>query len=184
MKNKSSGYFCLLILLPLIALTLAGCSTPSSGEMSADHPGLIQGKIPVEIIQYPVFVEAIDPAQRTIVLKRNDGTTKTFSLDESVKNLDQVKVGDKIKATVRAELSVYLLDHEMLPNADGTLRPKTANFNAQVLRVYPRDRLLMLQFTNGQRMTIKAGPGVMLDRMSPGDDAVMRANLITGITIK
>ena len=91
-------------------------------------------------------------------------------------NLDEVKVGDAIKAAVKAELSVYILDHDRLPNADGTSRPKTTNFNAKVLQVDSSNRLLTLKFTNGHIMTIKAGPDVMLEKMAAGDNVVMRSS--------
>jgi hypothetical protein len=93
-------------------------------------------------------------------------------------------VGDRIKAAVKAELAVYILENGRLPNPDGTTRPRTINFNARVLQVDPSYRLLTLQFTNGHTMTIKAGQDVMLEKMAPGDDVVMRSHEVTAITIK
>src|SRR5271154_6419296 len=107
MKNSNYKFATIVTLLPVLALTLTGCWTPPNANVQpAGKPGLIQGGIPVEIIQDPVTVEAIDASQRTITLKRDDGTTKTFTVGETVGNLGQVKVGDTIKATVKAELSV------------------------------------------------------------------------------
>ena len=138
MKIKSIRLATMASMFTGIALVLAGCWTPPNANVQpAGKPGLIQGGIPVELIQEPATVVAIDGSRRTITLKRDDGTTKTFTVGESVKNLDQVKVGDTIKAAVKAELSVYILDHGRLPNADGTSRPKTINFNAKVLQVDP-----------------------------------------------
>ena len=77
-------------------------------------------------------------------------------------------MGDLIKADVKAILSVYLLENGRLTNADGTTRPKTINFNAKVLLVDPSYRLLTLQFTNGQRVTIKAGTVYLLTLSSAG----------------
>jgi len=174
-----------LTLLSVVALAFTGCWTPPNANVQpVGKPGLIQGGIPVEIIQDPVTVVAIDASQRTIILKRDDGTTKTFTVGETVGNLGQVKVGDTIKATVKAELSVYILDHGRLPNADGTSRPKTINFNAKVLEVDPSYRILTLQFANGHNLTIKAGLDVMLEKMAPGDDVVMRSSEVTVIAIK
>ncbi len=133
--------------LPTLVLTLTGCWTPPDANVQpAGKPGLIQGGIPVNVIQYPVTVEAIDPDQRTITLKHADGSTKTFSLGPTVNNLDQIKVGALVKVTVKAELSVYILDHGQLPGAGGASRPKTINFNAKVLKVDPSYRLLTLLF--------------------------------------
>jgi Cu/Ag efflux protein CusF len=178
-------FIAVVVGLPLLALTLTGCWTPPNANVQpAGKPGLIQGGIPVEVIQYPVTVQAIDPDQRTITLKHGDDSTKTFNVDATVNNLDQVKVGDVVKVTVKAELSVYILDHGRLPNVDGTSRPKSINFNAKVLTVDPSYRLLTLQFTNGRNLTIKAGLNVRLEKMAPGDDVVMRSNEVTAIEIK
>ena len=98
-------------------------------------------------------------------------------------SLEALKVGDVVGATVKAELSVYILDHGKLTGADGISRPKTVNFNAKVLKVDPSYRLLTLRFTNGHTMTIKAGLNVALEKMAPGDDVVMRSSQITAIEI-
>ncbi len=173
------------ILLPAVALALTGCWTPPNANVQpVGKPGLIQGDIPVQVIQYPVTVEAVDAGQRTITLKQNDGTTKTFTLGKSVNNLDQIKMGDTVKALVKAELSVYILENGRLINADGSTRPKTINFNAKILEVDPSYRILTLLFSNGQKLTIKTGLDVKLDKMAPGDDVVMRSNEITAITIE
>jgi hypothetical protein len=185
MKNKNFRSPAIAILLPVIALALTGCWTPHNDNVQpAGKPGLVQSGIPVQIIQEPVTVTAIDASRRTITLKRDDGTAKIFTIGEAVKNLDEVKVGNIIKAEVKAELSVYILDNGRLPNADGTTRPKTINFNAKVLQVDPSYRILTLRFSNGHTMTIKAGLDVMLEKMAPGDDVVMRSSEVTAITIK
>jgi hypothetical protein len=184
--KKNSLQFALLVAcLLVIALAFTGCWTPPNANVQpVGKPGLIQGGIPVDVLQYPVTVETLDASQRTITLKNANGSTKTFYVSPAVNNLDQVKVGDVVKATVKAELSVYILDHGRLPNADGTSRPKTINFNAKVLKVDPSYRLLTLQFTNGQSFTIKAGLNVQLEKMAPGDDVVMRSNQVMAIEIK
>jgi hypothetical protein len=185
MKNKKFRLVTIVTLLPVLALALTGCWTPPNANVQpAGKPGLIQGDIPVEIIQEPVTVTAIDASQRTITLKHANDSMKIFSVGETVKNLDQVKVGDTIKATVKAELFVYILENGRLPGENGTTRPKTVNFNAKVLQVDRSYRLLTLQFSNGQKLTIKAALDVMLEKMAPGDDVVMRSNEVTGITIK
>ena len=184
-KKNSVQFAIVAACLPAFALTLTGCWTPPNANVQpAGKPGLIQGGIPVDIIQYPVTVEAVDADRRTITLKNAGGSTKTFTVTESVQNFDQVKVGDLVKATVKAELSVYILDHGRLPGGNGTTRPKTINFNAKVLTVDPSYRLLTLQFTNGREFTIKAGLNVQLEKMAPGDDVVMRSNEVTAIEIK
>jgi hypothetical protein len=185
MKNKNFRFATSATLLPVLALTLTGCWTPPNANVQpVGKPGLIQSGIPIEIVQASVKVTALDAAQHSITLQHADGSTKAFTLADSVKNLDRVKVGDTINATVKAELAVYILDHGMMPNADGTSRPRSINFNAKILQVDPSYRLLTLQFDNGQKLAIKAALDVMLEKMAPGDDVIMRANEVTGIAIK
>jgi len=168
----------------LLALTFTGCWTPPNANVQPPgKPGLVQGDIPVDVIQYPVTVKAIDLSRRTITLAHADDSQKVFNVLPSVDNLEAVKVGDVIRATVKAHLSVYILDHGRLPNADGTSRPKTINFNARVLSVDPSYRLLTVQFTNGRTLTIKTALNVQLTRMAPGMDVVMRSNDVTRIQI-
>jgi hypothetical protein len=171
--------------LVILAFALTGCWTPPNANVQpAGKPGLIQARIPVEIIQEPVTVTAVDWTNRTITLKRPEGTTKVFNVTQSVQNFAQVKVGDVIKAVVKAEMSVYILQNGRLPNADGTSHAKTINFNAKVQSVDTSYRLLTLLFDNGHTMTIKVGLDVQLEKMAPGEDVVMRSNEITAITIK
>ena len=56
--------------MPAIALTLTGCWTPPNANVQpVGKPGLIQGDIPVQSIQDPVTVVAMDVGRRTITLK-------------------------------------------------------------------------------------------------------------------
>lgn len=181
---KTIQWVVLAAVLQAFTMLLTACRCPPNANVQpVGKPGLIQGGIPVSVIQDPVTVVALDPDRRTITLKHADGSTKEFTVDRTVDNLEAVKVGDAVKATVKAELSVYILDHGKLTNADGTSRPKTINFNAKVLKVDPSYRLLTLQFANGHHMTIKAGMNVQLEKMAPGDDVVMRSNQVTAIEI-
>lgn len=185
MKNKINSFALVAALLPVVVLALTGCWTPPNAKVQPlRQPGLIQGGIPVEIIQDLVTVEAIDASQRLMTLKHADGTTKIFNVSATVKNFPQVKVGDTIQAAVKAELSVYILLNGRLSNADGTTHAKTSNFNAKILKVDVSHRLLVLLFSNGYTMTIKAGMDVLLEKMAPGDDVVMRSKEVTMITIK
>ena len=183
MKNTIKNFALTAALLPVVALTLTGCRTPPNAHVQpAGKPGLIQSGIPVIIVQEQVTVKSVDADRRMITLRHADGSTKTFNVDATVKNFDQVKVGDMVNATVKAEMAVYILENGRLPNPDGTTRPKTINFNAKVLTVDPRCRLLTLQFSNGRTLTIKAGLDVLLEKMAPGDEVVIRSHEVTAIT--
>jgi hypothetical protein len=182
MKNRVKQFALPAILLSALALT--GCQTsPNANVQPTGKPGLIQAGIPVEIIQGPVTVESLDASKRLITLRNATDSTKTFYLDAAVQNLDQVKIGDIVNATVKAEMSVYILQNGRIPNPDGTTRPKTINFNAKVLTVNPVHRQLTLIFTNGRSMTIKAGSDVQLEKMASGDHVIIRSHEVIAIAI-
>src|SRR5690349_19105488 len=50
-------------------------------------------------------VDAIDLNKRTLVLRRKDGTTATVQVDERVKNLPQVRVGDQVQVNYREAIA-------------------------------------------------------------------------------
>ena len=48
------------------------------------------------LIQKTATVEAVDAAKRLVSLRLEDGTSNTIQVSDAVKNLPQVKVGDKV----------------------------------------------------------------------------------------
>ena len=99
MKRKVK---CVLITVwfPLAALTLAGCLTPPQILSQPDGaPSLVGGMTFEENATTTATVRSIDTNQRELVLLRNDGSTVTYKAGPQVINFDQIKAGDKVKAT-------------------------------------------------------------------------------------
>src|SRR5262245_3463969 len=84
------------------ALALAGCASSKAtapaapAAVSARPPG---GKVVERVVTASARVKEIDRAKRVVTLQRSDGSLVTFRADENVRNLDQVKVGDVVRAT-------------------------------------------------------------------------------------
>lgn len=82
----------------LLAFTL-GLGNPASAAEPLGESGpkksAVTGK---ELIRAAAEVLAIDPASRTVTLKREDGNTLTVIADKRVANLAQVSVGDIVIA--------------------------------------------------------------------------------------
>jgi Cu/Ag efflux protein CusF len=53
-------------------------------------------------------VLSVDPATRTVRLKRADGETFEVQVGEEARNFDQIKIGDKVTATYREALTLSL----------------------------------------------------------------------------
>jgi hypothetical protein len=161
------------LLLPVFTLALAGCWTaPIANVRPNGEPRLIQGAIAVESVQDAATVQAIDRSWRGLVVKLSDGTTATWKAGSQVTNFEQLKVGDKVEATLSQKLTVYVLKNGQLPDAGGA--PETIKADAKVLIVDPSYRLLTLQYPNGQAETFKVAIDAKLIQMEPGDDVVVR----------
>lgn len=171
-----------LTLMPVAALTLAGCWTPPNADVQPKGPpGLIQDGIIVESVKDPATVVAVDDGTRTITLKLSDHTTLTCKVGAKVQIPGHIQVGDQVSATVSEELAIYTLDHGRLP--DGTTA-ETLGVNAKVLMVDPSYRILTLQYPDGQSEKVKPGLGTRMEQMSPGDSVVVRPKEVIAVKIE
>ncbi len=71
-------------------------AAPAAPQESKAPPGKIGSS---EAVMVRATVESIDPAARTVTLKGPRGKSFTVSVDDKVKNLSEVKVGDEVVAT-------------------------------------------------------------------------------------
>jgi Cu/Ag efflux protein CusF len=79
------------------------------------------------VVEAEATVESIDQATRKVVLQREDGTEVTVVADDSIKNLPQVKVGDRVQIAYRQALAYRVLPAgETAPNATANSDVTTA----------------------------------------------------------
>jgi hypothetical protein len=69
------------------------CAAPFALYSAAEREPIVEGS---KLISDTATVEAIDVGTRQLTLKGSDGRTATFDVDEQVKNLPQVQVGDHV----------------------------------------------------------------------------------------
>jgi hypothetical protein len=171
-------------LLPsCLAFALAGCWTaPVADVQPKGDARLIQHAIPVVAVKDRATVQSIDLDQRIIVLKFTDGVTATVKPDARVKNLEKIRAGDKAKATVAQELSVYVLIDGRLPAADGKLEP--VRTDAKVLEIDRAYRLLTLQYTNREVEVLKVGLEAKLSEMEAGDSVMIETTELLALKVQ
>src|SRR5262249_41745541 len=128
------------------------------------------------------MVQSVDPSQRTLALKLSDGSTATYKVGQQVENLDQVKAGDKVNATVAEELTVYVLKDGMVPGANGA--SQTVKVDAKVQLVDPSYRLLTVQYPSGQTEILKPGLEAKMLEMEPGDSVVIKPVEVTKLSVE
>ena len=163
-------------LLLVAALALPGCwSAPIAPLQSKGKPHPIQGAIAVAVksVKLPAVVQSVDLAARAItVLPPGEARAISYKVSLNVSNLERLKAGDTIQATVAEQLTVYLRRDGDLPGAAGS--PQTVVTDAQVLSVDPSYRLLTLHFPDGHTEMFKASLRMKLDKMETGDEVTIR----------
>jgi len=98
----------LKILAVLVAAALAPAALAQKAEVSgavATAPG--QAKA-VALVTANATIEAIDAKTRTLQLKLGSGETRSIQVGDEVRNFDQLKVGDKVKAKYVESLTLEL----------------------------------------------------------------------------
>jgi hypothetical protein len=94
--SHSSIFFCRPLGTSLLLVLLAACAKEPA-------PITIEGTEEVS-----ATVEAIDLGTRMVVLRESDGTEFALVVDPEVRNLDQVKVGDRVVTRYRESLGAQL----------------------------------------------------------------------------
>src|SRR3954462_3957532 len=101
------------------ALSLS-CSSSKSSDAAADPksggsatlstvPGEAGGTFDKQFTA-SAKITALDPKSRRVTLRREDGTDATFVAPPEVHNFDQLRVGNKVRATFAQRVSVTVED--------------------------------------------------------------------------
>jgi Cu/Ag efflux protein CusF len=140
-------------------------------------------------------VKAIDPAKRIVTLQKDDGTTVNVKCGEDVRNFDQIKVGDQVKAAAIAKMVVAVgkspsagagagsadaaetktvISRAPKGAKPGAVIAKTETVTAKVDAVDPDKQTVTLSGLDDQPQTIKVSPDVDLSSVKPGDQVAIQ----------
>ncbi len=117
---------------PILCSALLAAS--QYGALAAEEKSAPMARQEAVLITITASVEAIDPATREVTLKGPLGNEVTFTVDQRVKRLDEVKVGDLVQAdyyvSVAAELRKPTAEEQKNPivilDAAGKAPPGTS----------------------------------------------------------
>jgi hypothetical protein len=147
-----------------IAALVSGCWTPPSADV---RPGgearVIAGGIEVERVADPATVESIGRAARTVALRVRGLPLLSCAVAPGVRNWSDLRDGDRVRATLRERLTVYVAP------ASGGASP-----DARVLAADPSYRLLTIEYPNGGTETFKVGLQTPMEEMEAGDSVAIR----------
>jgi ribosomal 50S subunit-recycling heat shock protein len=145
------------------------------------------GAMVVEVVKWSGTVMAVDYAKRTVTLGEPGGRTVTLNA-KNAKNLDQVKVGDKVKAEYIEELAIFVRTAGSPPSAAAAqmveLAPKgqkpaglmadTVQITANVEAIDYQKRTITLKGPAGNVRTFKVGDRVQrFQQIKKGDQVVV-----------
>jgi hypothetical protein len=167
----------------LPCLILTGCWTPPVADVQPKGDArLIQQAIKVVAVKEDATVESIDADRGVIALKFADGLAATIKPPPGVADFSKIRAGDKGRARVAQELSVYVLIDGRLPGDDG--KPKAVRTDAKVLQIDTAYRLLTLQYPNRQVEIFKVGLDAKLSAMEAGDSVTIETTELLALKVK
>ena len=178
----------LMAMIPALMLAFTGyAQSPTAGATAKSKPGA-EGAIEVGAITATSKVTAVDAAKRTVTLTNDAGETNTYQLGRNVRNFDQIKVGDQVKATLLESVAVAVTKSSAAPDTGarsvvavapkgampGVVMAKTRQITAKIVSVDPEARTVTVEGPMGGKPTIKVGPNVNLGELQTGDDVTLR----------
>jgi Cu/Ag efflux protein CusF len=182
-----------LTALSLAGLLLTGCaSTPDKSKPAESAPPPPPPSVATgaevdmgEVITLTATVQAIDLENRLVTLKGERGRVMTVNVGEEARNLEQVKVGDRVVITYREAMAIELVSEptsggvterrstlsgtraELGQRPSATLRDKT-EIVANVIAVNKKTRRVTLQGPQ-HAVTVKVSPDIDLSQVRVGD---------------
>jgi hypothetical protein len=184
----------IVAMIPALMLAFAGYSQDSDTKAKASA----QGAIKVGAITATSKVTAVDASKRTVSLTNEAGATNTYKLGKAVRNFDQIKVGDEVKATLVESVAVAVRKSSAPADAGegdlvaiapegampGVIMAKTRQITAKIVSVDTTARTVTVEGPMGGTPTIKVGPKVNLDELQKGDDVMLRVTDALAIRVQ
>ncbi len=181
MKRFQAIFLALVLALAVTSLAVAaGTPTATKGEKP--------GAVVVDVTQLSATVKAIDLEKKMVTLEGKNGKIVTLNA-KNARNLDQVKVGDKVKVDYIEELAVYVTKSGTPREAEATqtvaLAPKgampggmvtnTIELQATVEKIDYKKRTVTLKGPEGKVRTFKVSTDVKrFKEVKKGDQVNLR----------
>jgi hypothetical protein len=205
MKTNTSKLI-VLSLVPVAVLVCTSCSTDSSGEggtaatatREASTQRGVPGGVVIDTYQITAKVAEVDHAKRTYTLETPDGRRAQYKAGPEVINFDQVRVGDRVKATVTDSLVVRVREKGEAPSDGETgviaLNPKggkpgvlmadTVEVTARVKSVDLNNHKATLEYPDGGTRTVAVRPDVKLSSADVGREVVIRSTEAIAVKVE
>jgi hypothetical protein len=185
-----------LVLIPALMLAFAGYAEDPKSNSKAKPDAA--GAVEVDAMSATSKVTAVDSAKRTVTLTNEAGESNTYKLGKNVRNFDQIKVGDQVKATLLESVAVVVRKSSAPPDAaegrlvavapkgamPGVIMAKAREITAKIVSIDTQARTVTVEGPICGKPTIKVGPKVNLNELQQGDDVTLRVTDALAINIE
>ena len=172
----------------LPAVMLLGLSSVTIAQQKDSDNGGTPGRVSVYVIKLTGTVKAVDLDKKTVTVEGSTGRVETIDAKEA-RNLDQVKVGDKVTVTYTQALAVFVRKSDEPPSTSekqtvqlapkgekpGGVVARTVELTGTIQSVDAQKRMVEVRVPAGDVRTFKVDPRVKnLSQVKKGDQVVLR----------
>jgi urease accessory protein UreE len=169
-------------------------STAATSIIAQDQSGNAKQKKPStaagEAVVARATIQSIERAKRDVTLKKDDGSTVTVKVPDTVRNFDQMKPGDVVTAAYTESVAVAVRKSDEPPSATGREsveraapgqkpgieKTSTVQMSAAIEKIDRDKRQLTLKGPEGKTKTVKVPEDMKrFDELKEGDQVVVTA---------
>lgn len=181
------------ILAVLVTMMLAGGMSCAQNKEGAAKPGAVV----VDVVKLTGTVKAIDREKKMVTVEGSGGRTVMIDATNA-RNLDQLKVGDKVNLTYAEQVALFVRKSdeppsvtesqnvELAPKGEkpGGFITKTIEVTGNVESIDTKNRTIALKGPAGNVRTYKVGPDVKrLNEVKKGDQVVLRVTQAMALSV-
>jgi hypothetical protein len=183
----------------MAALGIVGVMLAAATGLMAAETKSGQASVKKErVVTLTATVEAIDVGQRLVTLKGPQGNVVTVTVDERVKNLPQVQVGDQVTVKYYEAIALRVLAPGEAPSAGATGAVATAptgqkpagvgarevTVTATVEAIDQKASTVTFKGPQGKSVTVKAQDPNNLKKVKVGDKVEITYTEALGISVE
>jgi len=172
----------------LTAVMLLGLTSVTMAQQKDSDNGGAPGRVSVDVIKLTGTVKAVDLDKKTVTVEGSTGRVETIDAKEA-RNLDQLKVGDKVTVTYTQALAVFVRKSDEPPSRSeketvqlapkgekpGGVVARTVELTGTIQSVDAQKRMVEVRVPAGDVRTFKVDPRVKnLEQVKKGDQVVLR----------
>lgn len=172
----------------LTGVMLLGLTSVAIAQQKDSDNGGTPGRVSVDVIKLTGTVKAVDLDKKTVTVEGSSGRVETIDAKEA-RNLDQVKVGDKVSVTYTQALAVFVRKSDEPPSTSekqtvqlapkgqkpGGVVARTVELTGTIQSVDAKKRTVDVTVPAGDVRTFKVDPRVKnLSQVKKGDQVVLR----------